>query len=150
MVRRIKPVSRPGKTETEVRKRLGSIPVRRAGLPDPGGVTPPAVDIYEKEGELVIEMELPGATEKDITILLYSSRVEVKGFKREFLPDREFRYLRLEREFGPFRREVVIPCAVDPDRACASLENGILTIVLKKPAKKAREVDIKGARGEET
>ena len=124
-------------------------PLRQAGLPDPGGVSPPAVDVYEKKGELVIEMELPGTAEKDITILLYSNRLEVKGLKQEFLPDREVRYLRLEREFGPFRREVVVPCAVDPDRAYASLENGILTIVLKKPPKTSRDVDIKGPRREE-
>ncbi|MBE0713109.1 MAG: Hsp20/alpha crystallin family protein, partial [Candidatus Aminicenantes bacterium] len=54
--------------------------------------------------------------------------------------------MRLEREFGAFRRDVVVPGAVDPDRACAALEKGVLTVVLKKPPRKRRDVEIKNRR----
>ena len=95
----------------------------------------PAVDIYEKENEIIVEMELPGVPQKDIRILLYASRVEVSGLKRESPAPQGVRYLRLEREFGAFRRDVFVPGAVDPEKAYASLENGILTIILRKPRK---------------
>jgi HSP20 family molecular chaperone IbpA len=67
----------------------------------------------------------------------------VSGFKRELGTHHGSRYMRLEREFGAFRRDVVVPGAVDPDRACAALENGVLTVVLKKPPRKRRDVEIK-------
>jgi HSP20 family protein len=149
MVRRIKPVSRSRRTETEVRKTQAPAPLPRRPLPAPGELTLPAVDIYEKGEEIVVEMELPGVDDKDIKVLLYPSRVEVRGFKREFSGHEGARYLRLEREFGAFRRDVVVPGAIDPEKSYASLENGILTVVLRKPPKKSREVDIKTRRPED-
>ena len=150
MVRRIRPVSRSYRTEPEVRKTPGYVPIRRLGLPDPGEVALPAVDVYAKGGEIVIEMELPGVLVRDVKVLLYSVKVEVKGLKRELPPPGgAFRYLRLEREYGAFRREVVLPAAVDAEKAFASLENGVLTIVLKKQALKARGVTLKPGRGED-
>ena len=147
MVRRIKPVSRIRKAETEIRRPKGAIPVRREELPSLGVLSLPAVDIYERPGELIVEMELPGVLEADIRILLYASRLEVNGLKREASVEAGARYLRLEREFGAFQRAVFVPCAVDADRTYASLENGILTIVLKKPPRRSRGVDVAGSKG---
>ena len=146
MVRRIKPVSRVRRAETEVRKTEAPAPAFRHAWPVPGELSLPAVDIYEKAAEYVVEMELPGVLEKDVKILLFAGRVEVSGFKRELPGCQGARFLRLEREFGAFQRDVVVPGAVDPEKAYASLENGILTIVLGKPPKKTREVDIKTRR----
>jgi HSP20 family molecular chaperone IbpA len=146
MVRRIKPVSRTVRAEARVRT-----PKRPAGpaeprLPVPGDVTIPAIDISETTEEFIVEIELPGISEKDVKVLLFSSRLEVSGFKRELAAHQGSRYMRLEREFGAFRRDVVLPGAVDPDRAIAALENGVLTIVLKKPPRKRRDVEIKPRR----
>jgi HSP20 family protein len=149
MVRRIKPVSRIRRTETEVRKTSSSLAPPRRALPGLGELMQPAVDVYENQREIIIEMELPGVHEKDVKILLYPSRLEVRGFKREVTGHQGARYLRLERGFGAFRREVPVPGAVDPEKAYASLENGILTIVLGKPPRKARDVDIRTRRHEE-
>ncbi|MGA2363790.1 MAG: Hsp20/alpha crystallin family protein [Candidatus Aminicenantales bacterium] len=148
MIRRIKPVSRIRKTETEVRKPSSAAPPPRRSLPGLGELLSPAVDIYEKEGEIVVEMELPGVHEKDVKILLYPGRVEVRGLKREIPSHQGVRYLRLERGFGAFQRDVPVPGAVDPDKAYASFENGILTIVLGKPPRKTRDVDIRNRRNE--
>jgi HSP20 family protein len=115
-------------------------------LPAPGEVTVPAVDVYETGTEYIIEIELPGVGEEDVKVLLFSSRLEVSGFKRELGAPRGSRYTRLEREFGAFRRDVVVPGAVDPGQACAALENGVLTVVLKKAARKRRDVEIKTRR----
>jgi len=149
MIRRIKPVSRIRKTETEVRKTASAGPRERSRVPEPGELMAPAVDIYENEKEIILEMELPGVQEKDVKILLYAGRVEVRGVKREFVGHDGARYLRLERGFGAFRRDVAVPGAVDPDKAYASFENGILTIVLGKPPRKTRDVDIRNRRHEE-
>ena len=101
----------------------------------------PCVDISERGEDLIVEVELPGVDENGITILLYSSRIEVKGIKKENLPSSPFKFLRLEREYGPFRRIIFLPSAVEPEKAKATLENGILTIFLNKyRTKRNREV----------
>jgi HSP20 family protein len=143
MVRRIKPVSRTV-------ARIGTTE-RGAGRPEPslpdlGAVSAPAVDIYETADEFIVEIELPGVPEKDVKVLLFSSRIEVSGFKRELAAHAGSRYMRLEREFGAFRRDVVVPGAIDPEQAVAALENGVLTVVLKKPPRRRREVEIKSRR----
>jgi len=147
MVRRIKPVSRTQKAAARVRTTARAVRPPERRLPLPGEVTVPAVDVYETEAEFILEIELPGVSENDVKVLLFSSRVEVSGFKREMAAHHGSRYMRLEREFGAFRRDVVVPGAVDPDQACAALENGILTVVLKKPPRKRRDVEIKSRRG---
>ena len=146
MVRRIKPVSRPRKAETRVRASGQSRRTAEPRLPAPGEVTSPSVDVYETGTEFIVEMELPGVDGKDIKVLLFSSRLEVSGFKRELGAPHGSRYTRLEREYGAFRRDVVVPGAVEPEEAVAALENGVLTIVLKKPPRKWRDVEIKARR----
>ena len=146
MVRRIKPVSRPAKAETRVRTSALAKRVTEPRLPAPGEVTIPAVDVYETRTAFIIEMELPGVDGQDVKVLLFSSRLEVSGFKRELGLPRGSRYTRLEREYGAFRRDVVVPGAFEPGRAAAALENGVLTIVLEKPPRKRRDVEIKARR----
>jgi HSP20 family protein len=146
MVRRIKPVSRPRKAETNVRATALARRAAEPRLPLPGEVTLPAVDVYETATDFIVEMELPGVDGADVRVLLFSSRLEVSGFKRELDAPHGSRYTRLEREFGAFRRDVVVPGSVDPGRAVAALENGVLRVVLKKPPRKRRDVDIKGRR----
>ena len=146
MVRRIKPVSRTLKAEARVRTSERTVRPPEPRLPLPGEVTIPAVDVYETEGEFILEIELPGVSAKDVKVLLFASRLEVSGFKRELGTHHGSRFMRLEREFGAFRRDVVVPGSIDPDRACAALENGVLRIVLKKPPRKRRDVEIKNRR----
>ena len=146
MVRRIKPVSRPVRAETSVRATVQAKRTPEPRLPVPGEVTIPAVDVYETPTEFIVEMELPGVDGKDVKVLLFSTRLEVSGFKRELGTPRGSRYTRLEREYGAFRRDVVVPGAIDPDKAVAALENGVLTVVLQKPPRKRRDVEIKNRR----
>lgn len=96
----------------------------------------PSVDIYEKEDKLVVEIEVPGVAQDDITILVQSNRMEVRGRKREGISPGEIKYLRLEREYGKFRSIINLPCSVIPERAKATLDFGVLTIILKKHRRK--------------
>ncbi len=80
-------------------------------------------------------MELPGVLKEDVAVMLRGGRLEVKGLKKD-LPaaGAGARYHRLEREYGTFRRVVLIPASVLAERASATLENGILTVVLQEAA----------------
>jgi HSP20 family protein len=146
MVRRIKPVSRKARAEARIGTPAGEAARPQPRLPDLGEVSLPAVDVYETAGEFIVEIELPGVPETDVKVLLFANRIEVSGFKRELAAHEGPRYMRLEREFGAFRRDVVVPGAVDRDQVAAALENGVLTVVLKKPPRRRREVEIKSRR----
>jgi HSP20 family protein len=144
MVKKIKPVSRVVKIEAEINKIFGEFFSQKKDLLGLDESWIPCVDISEKEDEVIVKVELPGVDQKDISILLHSNRIEIKGIKRERRSRSRIRYFRLEREFGTFRRIIFLPSAVDPDKSKALLKNGILTILLKKyRRRKEREVVVK-------
>jgi HSP20 family protein len=132
MVRKIKPVSRIIKIETEIRSVKRSPLVRGEKYPNWDETWFPRVDISEKAKEIVVEAEIPGVGAADLMITVHSNRVEIKGMKKEGIISEKVRFLRLEREFGGFRRLVALPSTVVPDKAKAFLENGVLTLRLKK------------------
>ena len=132
MIRKIKPVSRIIKISTEI-DRIKRAPVSRAGrVLDLDENWIPRVDVYEKPREIIVEAEIPGVAQADIIITVQSSRVEIRGMKKDQIPSQKIHYLRLEREFGSFRRLLGLPATVLPDRAKAFLQNGVLTLRLKK------------------
>ncbi len=132
MVKKIKPVSRVVTIDAEISK-IKREPLSRrdeSALWDASWL--PRVDVYEKADEIVVEAEIPGVNPSEISITVQSSRVEIKGMKKEAASSVKIRYLRLEREFGGFRRLVALPATVLPDKAKAFLENGVLILRLKR------------------
>jgi Molecular chaperone (small heat shock protein) len=69
--------------------------------------------------------------------------IEGKEEKEEETKDKN--YFKKEIIRGEFKRVVPLPCEVDVDKAEATFESGILTIVLPKikEEKKDREISIK-------
>jgi HSP20 family molecular chaperone IbpA len=143
MIRRIRPVSRTIVIEAEIRRDSGGS--RRDGRGTPGLPEPwvPAADVFETETEVRVEIEAPGVAKRDLRVLLGTNRIEVRGLKREDPPGPDGRFHRLEREFGSFERILALPTAVDPEGAYATLENGLLTVVLRKPAPRRGEVEVR-------
>ena len=132
MIRRIRPVVHVARMDDEVRRLADRVFGARRGL---GGLEDswiPAVDVFERRDRLVVEVEVPGLRAEEISIALVPSRIEVRGVKREAPLSPDARYIRLERGYGAFRRSVPLPCAVVPEGAKASLENGVLTVVMRK------------------
>lgn len=132
MVKRIRPISRLIRIEAEV-NRIRSRRVMKQEYAAVWGTNwIPRVDIYEKPKELIVEAEIPGVLESDVEITVQSNRVEIQGQKREGFSSRQIKFLRLEREFGSFRRLIPLPATVVPEKARAFLSNGVLRLYLKK------------------
>lgn len=144
MVKKIKPVSKIVKIEAEIERIFGEFFSSKKDLLGLDQSWIPCVDVSEKEDEVIVKAELPGVAQNDIILLLHRNRIELKGIKREKKPQGPMRYLRLEREYGTFRRFVFLPSAVVPEKSKALLENGVLTIFLKKfRKKKEKELVVK-------
>jgi HSP20 family protein len=144
MVKKIRPVSRVVKIEAEINRIFGEFFSQKKDMLGLDESWVPCVDISEKEDQVTVKVELPGVIPDDITILLHSNRIEVKGIKKERRSHTPVRYFRLEREYGTFRRIAFLPSAVVPEKSKAVLENGVLTVNLKKyRKKKEKEVVVK-------
>ena len=150
MVKKIKPISRIVKIEAEINKIMGEVFFQKKELIGLDESWIPYVDISERENDVTVRIELPGVEQRDIAIMLHNSRIEIKGIKKENLTQGKIKYHQLEREYGSFRRFIFLPSAVVPEKAQATLENGVLTIALKKyKRKKEKEVVLKIQKAQE-
>ncbi len=103
----------------------------------------PAADIYEDEREVVIKLDLSEVEQEDIDVRIEEGALIVQGVRHLEREGRQASYQRIEREHGPFRRVFTLPASVDPDRAGAHCDRGVLKIVLpKKPDAQPRQIEI--------
>jgi HSP20 family protein len=109
------------------------------GLIDPRTIPPAALasllaplDILDVGASLVIQVNMPGAEAKDVTISVQDDVLTVSADLKAD-PDIEGAvYLRRERRFTKPTRSVTLPVKVEAERADATLRNGILTVTLPK------------------
>lgn len=92
----------------------------------------PRVDIYEKDNNIVIEAEIPGAKKEDIEVKLKDNAVVIKGEVKKEEEKKEENYYRSERFYGRFERVLPLPADTKADEAKASFENGILKLTVPK------------------
>jgi len=97
-----------------------------------GSTWVPAVDIYEKDNELVLTAEVPGVKEDDIEIKIEDNTLILKGERKFERETKEENYHRIERSYGSFYRSFTLPDYVDQDKIRAEYENGVLRIVMPK------------------
>lgn len=88
----------------------------------------PLTDIYEAAGCFVIELDLPGFSEKDFTVAVIGATIRIEGVKRHEKSETSMSYICLERHFGRFTRMVEIPPAFDPARLESRYQRGVLAI----------------------
>lgn len=123
---------------------LGDRPVLSSFLHDRTGVAVPAVDILEKDGNLVLRAELPGMNEKDIELKLEGNVLTLKGERKLEEKENGRNYHRVESFYGTFTRSFTLPDTVQPDRITADYKNGVLTVTIpQKPEAKARSIQVK-------
>jgi HSP20 family protein len=91
----------------------------------------PNVDCFHTDDPhtLTIVVELPGVDPASVRVAAGERLLVLAGErKRPRVPGRV--YQQMEIEYGTFHRQVRLAEDVDPDRATAALEHGVLTIVL--------------------
>ena len=101
-----------------------------------GATYMPRVNVVEREKFLEVSCELPGVEPKEVELELTKSALLVKGEKRVEKEEKGEGFVRRERRFGAFYREILLPWEVDVPKAAVetAFKNGILTIKVPKPA----------------
>lgn len=92
----------------------------------------PAADVYESESAIEITVELAGVDPEDVDVVLFDDALVVEG-NRQLPPSERLGIFHVaELRQGPFRLEVPLPAAVDPERFDAQYDRGLLQIKLAK------------------
>ncbi|HTY78825.1 MAG TPA: Hsp20/alpha crystallin family protein [Candidatus Bathyarchaeia archaeon] len=103
----------------------------------------PTADMYETKDELVIKVDLPGMSEKDVQVSITGDLLSLKGQRSEAEGVKPEQYFRAERWTGRVERVFQLPIPVQTDRVHASYREGVLTVTLPKvEAVKPKEIKI--------
>jgi len=94
----------------------------------------PKVDVRETEGELVIEAELPGMDEKDVSVTLSNGLLTMKGEKKSERDEKKDDFHLMERSYGSFQRAFRLGDTVDPEKVTAVFDKSVLRVTLPKTA----------------
>ncbi len=94
----------------------------------------PTMDIFEKDGSLVVKAELPGVKKEDIDINLEEGDLVVRGERKAESEVKEEDYYRVERSFGSFYRRIPLPFEVKPEQITANYADGLLEVHVPRPA----------------
>lgn len=93
----------------------------------------PRVDVFETKSHVVIKVEAPGFTTRELNVAFRGPKLILSGEKKQPKVGRSVRgYLCLERSFGKFTRSLYIDRAVDLTRVHALLDQGVLTLTLPR------------------
>jgi HSP20 family protein len=109
----------------------------------------PAFDLVEGKNEIVVQVNIPGMDEKDLSVSLFGNNLIVMGERKEEKEekDKEKHYHCKERRTGSFQRIITLPVTVDSKKISAEYTNGVLKVHLpKKEEVKPKEISINTAK----
>lgn len=102
----------------------------------------PVVNMKEGPFAYHVELEMPGIKKENINIEIKDSKLVVSGEKKHETRSENDNYIKLESTFGTFERSFIVG-EVDKENISASMNDGILEIVLPKIKKAEKKIEIK-------
>jgi HSP20 family protein len=130
----------------------GGLPARQsAGAMQQGAsFFAPQVEVFEREGQLVVRADLPGLTKDDVRVEVTNEGILLEGERRYEHQENQGGVYRSERSYGSFRRLVPLPEGANAEDAEATFKNGVLEITMQAPQQQARgrQIEIRGEGGE--
>ena len=103
----------------------------------------PPVDVAVSDSDVVLTLDVPGLASEDISLEIVDDVLTVRGERRRGEAPEGTTFAHVERGVGRFERSVRLPAGVDPGAVTASLEHGVLSLIVPKPeAVKPKQVTI--------
>ena len=138
---------------TDLPHRLGRLFEHGDGIESSVAFTPP-VGVVETNDNVVVNVELAGLRPEDVSVELENGVLTIKGEKRpgtilgsagdaETGSENNERVRLDERRFGKFSRAFALPRSIAVSDAKASLDQGVLTVLLPKSSEaRSRRIEI--------
>jgi HSP20 family protein len=101
--------------------------------------------MHETKDDLVLNFELPGVSEKDVSLSIMGDLLTVKGERTFNRESKDESVHHVERIYGKFERSVQLPMPVQAEKVKATYRDGVLEVKLPKAdgvKPKAIKIDI--------
>ena len=92
----------------------------------------PLTDVAEEDNKVIVTTDLPGIDKENVELNLRENLLVISAQKGKEEETEKEGYLRKERSFMRYYREIPLPDYVTEDGATAQLKNGVLTVTLPK------------------
>ena len=125
----------PEELERYFDRRFREWPLRFWRRPEAAEAWLPDIDVFEKDGKLVIRTDLPGMTAENIDVSVEGDVLTIKGRREEEKEVKEEHYYCSERATGEFFRTIRLPEGVSADTFEAHYDEGVLEVTVPKPTK---------------
>lgn len=112
---------------------LSNVPMNVPTIPGTSSFLMPVMNVSENDNHVNVKVELPGISEKDVTIESINNQLIIKGEKKEEKEEKETNYYVRESSYGSFLRTVSLPFEIDINKSTATFKNGVLHISVEKP-----------------
>ncbi len=101
------------------------------------------VDVRHDRDELTVEAALPGVKPEDVEITIEEGTLTIRVSSKSERREEQGEYLLQEIRRGEASRSLTLPSGLEPDKATATFENGILTLrIPRAEAVKPRQIRI--------
>lgn len=109
----------------------------------------PMADLAVSESDIVLTVDLPGLTPDDLSIDVHDGQLTVRGERKRPQVGAGTSYAYVQRPFGAFEHRVGLPKGVDPAAITASMQDGVLSLIVPVPERlKPQRIAI-GSKDEE-
>jgi len=108
----------------------------------------PDIEMFEKDGQLIVRADLPGLTKNDVKVEIIEDALMIQGERKKEHEEKGETFYRSERSYGSFYRSIRLPEGVSPESVNATFHDGVLEVTMKAPAKprvEPRHVEIRDA-----
>jgi HSP20 family protein len=131
--------------------RLRAYRLSQAGQLYEGGATQgawmPTVDISERKDAYLVTVELPGVGIDDFEITFQDGLLTIQGERHNTHDSSEEKVHRVERRYGSFRRSITLPTHVMADAIEASVQDGVLQILVPKAVEvQAKRIQVRASQ----
>jgi len=114
----------------------------------PGKHYIPTADMYARNGDMVVRIDLPGVDPKDIKVKFEEGELVVMGERKAEKEIKEEGYYRKEASYGVFERHMTLPKGIKEAEIKAEYDKGVLEISMPRVPKteslpKAKEIPVK-------
>ena len=106
------------------------------------GLWSPAIDVSEREGNLIVHADLPGLNKEDVKVDVTDDSLTIQGERKREHEEKGQGFHRSERSYGSFYRSIPLPPGANTGEARAKFENGVLEISIPVPAARQRSRSI--------
>jgi HSP20 family protein len=105
----------------------------------------PEMEVFERNGKLMIRTDLPGMKKEDIKVNVQDNVLTIEGERKVEEDVKQDGFHRTERTYGTFFRSLPLPEGVKLDNVDANFKEGVLEILMPIEETKvtSRNVEVK-------